>query len=95
MTTVPAQFVTFPWSRRHHRSVDVDENDFVEGFRNKTCQYSKLNGSPYSAILNFDQMLDYSLQAKRRENANASVYVLKEQVNFTHCNDHMFIQIPN
>ena len=27
-----------------HRSVDVDENDFVEGFRNKTCQCSKLYG---------------------------------------------------
>ena len=93
MTTEPVQFVTFPWSRRQHRSVDVDENDFVEGFRNKTCQCSKLN--PYSAKLNLYQMLDYSLQAKRRENANASVYVQKEQVNFTHCNDHMFIQIPN
>ena len=40
-------------------------------------------------------MLDYSLKAKRRENANVSVYVQKEQVNFTHCNDNMFIQIPN
>ena len=27
-----------------HRSVNVDENDFVEGFRNKTCQCSKLYG---------------------------------------------------
>ena len=66
--------------------MDVDENDFVDGFRNKTCQCSKLN---------FDQMLDYSLQAKRRENANASVHVQKDQVNFAHCYDHMFIQIPN
>ena len=93
MTTVPAQFCDIPLE---HRSVDVDENDFVEGFRNyKTFQRSKLYVSLRSAKLNFDQMLEPRLQAKYRENANASVYVQKEQVNFTHCNDHMFIQIPN
>ena len=49
-----------------HRSVDVDENDFVKGFWNKTCQCSKLYGSP-SAKLNFDQMLDYRQQCTPRQ----------------------------
>ena len=37
----------------------MDENDFMEGFRNKTCQCSKLYGSPCSAKMNFDQMQQY------------------------------------